>query len=274
MFFMIAKARCGIVLLVICTGLAEAHGASLALVWDPSPSSGVAGYVLHVALSDGTGSVTYDVGNVTNAVVNNLVEGRTYNFYATAYDASRNESGPSNTLTYTVPAPVVRQFVKADAVTQGNWKGVFGSEGYWLAGVSPSALPAYARMTTAAPQWTWMAHMTAPSALLYPGASMDRIAACWYSFSQVAFDLNIADGRRHRLSIYFYDASASGRQENVEVVDRNTGAILDSRLMTNFSTGIYLTWDVSGSVEVRLRPNNVNAVASGIFFDPSPTGSG
>jgi len=65
---MIAKARCGIILMGICTGLFEAHGASLALVWDPSPSSGVAGYVVHAALADGTGSVTYDVGNTTNAV--------------------------------------------------------------------------------------------------------------------------------------------------------------------------------------------------------------
>jgi len=40
------------------------------------------------------------------------------------------------------------------------------------------------------------------------------------------------------------------------------------------SLGIYLTWDVSGSVEVRLTPTNVNAVASAIFFDPSATGSG
>ena len=258
----------------ICTGLFEAHGASLALVWDPSPSSGVAGYVVHAALADGTGGVTYDVGNTTNAVVNNLVEGKTYNFYATAYDASHNQSGPSNTLTYTVPAPAVGQFVKSDAVTHGNWKGVFGSEGYWLAGVSPAALPTYAQTTTTAPQWTWSAHTMVPSALQYPNSILNRIAACWYSSTQAAFDFNITDGRLHRLSIYFYDASASGRRETVEVVDRNTGAILDSRLVTNFSSGIYLTWDVSGSLEVRLTPNNVNAVASAIFFDPSPTGSG
>lgn len=272
MFFMIAKARCGIVVLGIFTALVKAHAASLALVWDPSPSSGVAGYFLYVALADGTQAVTYNVGNVTNAVVDNLVEGQTYNFYATAYDSSGNQSGPSNTLNYTVPSggttgPTVT-FVKSDNATHGSWKGVYGGEGYLMAAVSPG-VPAYATVATSAPQWTWQTNSSNPACLQLPGNSTNRIAACWYSSTQVAFDLSINDGKSHRLSMYFLDASSSGRQQRIDLVDPASGATLDSRLVTNFSSGIYLVWEITGKVAIRLTPLNVNAVTSALFFDPA-----
>jgi hypothetical protein len=272
-FFMIAKARCGLVLLGICTTLAKTDAASLALVWDPSPSSGVTGYKIHAALGDGTQQVTYNVGNVTNAVVDNLVEGQTYNFYATAYDSGGNESGPSNTLNYTVPTggpsptPTVT-FVTADNTTAGSWKGVYGSDGYLMAAVSPG-VPPYATVATSAAQWTWLANSSNPTHLQVPGNSTNRIAACWYSSTQLAFDLSITDGKAHRVSMYFLDATASGRQERVDVVDPGSGATLDSRQMSNFASGIYLAWEITGRVTIRMTPSNVNAVTSALFFDPA-----
>jgi hypothetical protein len=98
------------------------------------------------------------------------------------------------------------------------------------------------------------------------------MAACWYSATQAGFDFSLNDTNVHRLSIYFLDWTASGRQQRVDVIDRDTGATLDSRTLSNFSNGVYLTWDISGNIGVRLTPSNVNAVASAIFFDPSPAG--
>jgi len=190
-----------------------------------------------------------------------------------AYDSSRAQSPPSNVLTYTVPSSaVVGRFVKADAVTRGNWRGVFGSEGYRLAQVSTNILPSYDGLSVGAPQWTWEAQSTAVRALMRPD-STNRILACWYSFSAVNIDLTINDGRLHRTSVYFVDASG-GREQTIEVIDRSTGQTLDSRLLTNFVSGVYLTWDITGNVSIRLTPKTVNAVASAVFFDPSPSGTG
>jgi hypothetical protein len=95
---------------LLITGIAAAmtlHGyavTSVSLKWDASPSGDAVGYKLYCALADGSSKSTYDVGNVTSAMVGNLAEGKTYSFYATAYNNTQTESGPSNTLTYTVPA--------------------------------------------------------------------------------------------------------------------------------------------------------------------------
>jgi hypothetical protein len=163
-------------------------------------------------------------------------------------------------------------FVKSDTITRGNWKGIYGASGYSMVG-APSALPAYASVATSAPQWTWQTNTTNPSALVLPGATSSRIAACWYSSTQVRFDFTITDGQSHRVSLYFLDPTTSGRQQRVDVVNRDTGAILDSKNLTSFSAGIYLTWDITGDVSIRLTPITVNAVASGIFFDEPPSGA-
>jgi hypothetical protein len=161
------------------------------------------------------------------------------------------------------PATSAR-FVKSDTTTRGNWKGVYGNQGYSIVG-APAVLPTYATLTTAAPQWTW-GQSTSASALELPG-STSRIAACWYSSTQAGFDFSVKDGQTHRVSFYFFDATSSGRQQRVDVVDRSTGAVLDTRPLANFSSGVYLTWEIAGDVSIRLTPTAVNAVASGIFFD-------
>jgi hypothetical protein len=69
--------------------------------------------------------------------------------------------------------------------------------------------------------------------------------------------------------MYFLDASSSGRQQRIDLVDPASGATLDSRQVTNFSSGIYLVWEITGKVAIRLTPFNVNAVTSALFFDPA-----
>ena len=249
------------------------RGASVTLQWDPSPSQGVTGYTLYWALPDGTGEVAYDVGNTTQALVDNLTEGQTYNFYATAHDNSTNESGPSNTLVYTVPGPLSGggsvTFVKADTGTRGSWKGVYGSEGYSMAALPPS-VPSYATVTTSAPQWTWAANSANAAHLQDPRNSTNRIAACWYSSTSTTFDVAMTDGKSHRVAMYFLDASASGRQQRVDILDPVNGATLYSRQLANFSSGIYLVCDIGGRVTVRITPSVGNAVVSGMFFDGLP----
>jgi hypothetical protein len=268
---MIAKARVILVLLSAHVLLSRVSAnTSLKLVWDPSPSQ-VAGYKLYSKLANDSQVSTSILGNVTNAVVDNLMPGATYNFYVTAYDANNNESPPSDTVTYLVPAQSnPSSFVGADTSTHGNWHGVFGTEGSWVAGASPN-IPAYVTVTTAAPKWLWGQNPSSFYAPYQQAAGTNRIAACWYSATELDFSFAVNDAQMHRMAMYFLDWTGSGRQERVELIDLATGGVLDARTLTNFTGGVYLTWNITGNVGVRVAPYNVNAVVSAIFFGSPPT---
>ena len=70
------------------------------------------------------------------------------------------------------------------------------------------------------------------------------------------------------MSIYADDWDNLGRSERVDVINPSTGTVLDTRTISSFSGGVYLSWQLSGNVEIRFtRLSGPNAVMSGIFFD-------
>jgi hypothetical protein len=166
-------------------------------------------------------------------------------------------------------------FVKSDAATQGSWKGAYGGDGFDLSqdpGPNNPAPPAYAALSLAGAQaYTWTASTSDPRALqrAAPG-STDRIAAAWYSATAFTVDLAISDAQAHRLALYAldYDGYGGGRSERIDLIDRASGAVLDSRTLGGFGGGAYLVWDVKGSVTIRvtnLNPNS-NALLNGLFL--------
>ena len=74
---------------------------------DGTPLTELAGYNVYYGTSTGNYSQSIDVGNVTTYQVRNLMDGLTYYFVVTAYDASGNESGDSNEVNKTIQPPVV-----------------------------------------------------------------------------------------------------------------------------------------------------------------------
>ncbi len=57
------------------------------------------------------------------------------------------------------------------------------------------------------------------------------------------------------------------------MINPATGSVLDTRTITGFGAGEYLTWSLSGHVQIRVtnlatNPGN-NAVISGLFFGKS-----
>jgi hypothetical protein len=82
-----------------------ARAEQVTLAWDANTESDLAGYKLHYGTASNSYSVHIDVNNVTTYTVAGLTAGQTYYFAATAYDASGNESGYSNSVSYAVPAP-------------------------------------------------------------------------------------------------------------------------------------------------------------------------
>jgi hypothetical protein len=157
-------------------------------------------------------------------------------------------------------------YIGSDTTTKGNWKGVFGSEGYGVFS-DVSSYPAYVRVTPLnKSDWIWQYSTTDTRALQKVNSTSDRLAACWYSASGYSIDLAFTDGLKHRTSLYLLDWDSAGRLETVQVVDGDTGAVLNTENVYGFSGGVYLIWDFSGHIKINITPSSGNAVTSGIFF--------
>jgi len=163
------------------------------------------------------------------------------------------------------PAGASASFLGADLTTQGNWQGAYGGQGYTIANDSTS-LPAFATVTAVGgATYTWAASTFDVRALL-KSASTDRIASTWYT----DFDTGIVftDTAVHKVSLYLVDYDRDGRAQTIDLLDAATGALLDRRAVSNFSNGVYLSWNVTGAIVVRLRVDaGSNAVYSGLFLD-------
>src|ERR1700689_1562941 len=82
---------------------------SVTFGWEPSTDPSVVGYNIYY----GTASHVYDnkvsVGNVITATISGLIEGTTYYFAATTYNALNQESALSDEISYTVPVADTNQ---------------------------------------------------------------------------------------------------------------------------------------------------------------------
>jgi len=99
--------------------------------------------------------------------------------------------------------------------------------------------------------------------------SPDGIAGCLYSSTQFALDINLSDGNAHQIAVYMVDWDTTSRSQTLQVTDASTGAVLDTQAMPSFHTGQWLVWNLTGHVRIGIISNGgLNAVVSGIFFDP------
>jgi RHS repeat-associated protein len=233
-----------------------------------------AGRVVATFTTDGGGDATYaDATTVTGDVVLDQTEtqydGDGNALLTTTRQRNHDASGTGDLRT----AGNAARFVQADAATRGSWQGAYGQDGYALA-QGASGLPPYAQVSWSG-QWnyTWAASTSDGRALQKPGAS-DRLAACWYSAGSYTVDVNLTDGQAHQVALYLLDWDNIGRSERVDVLDAETGKVLDSRTVSSFGGGVYEVWGLRGHVQLRLTnlggPSS-NAVASGLFFDATST---
>ncbi len=157
-------------------------------------------------------------------------------------------------------------FVATDTVSEGNWQGMYGSDGYSIAN-GPQALPPYATVTEPnAASWTW-AQLTSDVRAPQTGGIAGRIASTWFNSSAFTMDVNLTDGKSHQVALYAMDWDGRMRSETIQIIDANSGAQLDTRSISGFVNGIYLVWNVSGHVRVNITcTGGSNAVMSGIFF--------
>ena len=166
------------------------------------------------------------------------------------------------------PPPATATLVKRDATTEGNWIGVYGSQGYNIFGGGVNC-PSYATVSaTGASATTWAATTNDPRALETPSGA-GRIAVCWYSSTSFSVNINLTDGQAHDIAVYALDWPDYGRSEQIQVSSAGTGAVLDTETISNFNDGLYLQWQITGNVVIQFSGmGGTNAVLSGLFFDP------
>ncbi len=155
-----------------------------------------------------------------------------------------------------IPAtPAAATFESEDTNTQGNWQGIYGSDGYNIIG-NQSMYPVYAAVTTSnATTFDWNSSTGDVRALQDAGSTgpTNRIAGCWYSSNgSFTVNINLADGITHDVSIYADDWDNLGRSERVDIIDPSTGTVLDSRTISSFAGGVYLTWELQGNLRASL----------------------
>jgi hypothetical protein len=157
-------------------------------------------------------------------------------------------------------------FVGTDTSTQGNWKGVYGAEGYTVI-LDATNNPADVSLSlSGVTPYNWDGNPSATRALQRSGTG--RIAACWYNSTTFSVTINLSGTNAHRLAIYGLDWETTSRGETIDILYPGTSTVLDSRSLTNFNGGKYLIWDILGSVTVRAtRTAGANAVISGLFFN-------
>ena len=164
-------------------------------------------------------------------------------------------------------------FVRTDTTQQGTWKGTYGSDGYNII-ANLTNYPGYVQTTpVGCTQVVWIDPTSSGIALQKANSTTARLAACWNSSNGFGIYLNFTDGKTHRMAVYCVDWDTQSRAQTIDVLDGNTGLVLNSQAVTSFTLGKYLVWDLSGNVILRFTPTSgPNAVVSGLFFDPTPAG--
>jgi hypothetical protein len=169
------------------------------------------------------------------------------------------------------PAPASGRYLGSDATTRGDWIGAYGSRGYSLAGDATSLPSGLVLQPDGAATHTWMSDAPNVPRALQRASGVGRQYSCYFTLAgpTMTFGVSVPDSLTRRLSIYAVDADALGRRERLELIDSATGNVLDSRILENFAGGVYLSWEFSGNVLLRVTHlgGGTNAILSGLFFD-------
>ena len=137
---------------------------------------------------------------------------------------------------------------------------------------SEVSVPAGQSVSVAGQQsYTWANSTTELRDSQVAPGSTNRVAGCWFGNS-FTVNLGLNDGQAHRVSLYLLDYDSTSRAERIDVINAATGAVLDSETAASFHNGEYLTWTLSGNVQLRFtnisttNTSTSNAVLSGIFI--------
>jgi hypothetical protein len=211
--------------------------------------------------------------------------------YAIARDAAANTASSAVSVTVdnvAAPPPAANglTFLGTDTTTKGNWKGVYGQDGNFIAEHSYNA-PPYSVFNAIDTNRLlidiWTNDNRAPLKQYYSYTAAERVMSQWYSRYSMDFQVSAVDGNPHRVAIYFADwqpmsspaAFPQKRSITVQAIRTDTGAVLDTRALTAYTGGVYLVYQYTGKVTFRVQNNyapldtNPNANVSAFFWGGS-----
>ena len=159
-------------------------------------------------------------------------------------------------------------FLAEDAATAGAWEQRYGKAGFKLSG-SAAEIPAGAAIhPLGAETYTWKENTPDPRALRRPH-SESGVAACWFALESFKVRIDPSDSQPQLLSVYCLDWDRAGRVQQISVTPVGSDKPLDRRTVADFGEGKYLSWLISGPVELQFQKlAGPNTVLMGIFLDP------
>jgi len=205
---------------------------------------------------------------------------------ATATDAAHNSATATINITVNNTAALhgnSATFLGFDTRTKGDWKGVYGQDGNFIAESSYSNAPYSgfnAINTNRLLYDIWSTDPRAPLKQQFSYSPTERVISHWYNRFFMDFQVNTTDNQQHRIAMYVCDwfplpafaAFPQKRSMTVQVLDTDTGAVLDTHVLTDYSGGIYLVYNYIGNITFHVTNNyeplstNPNATVSAFFW--------
>jgi hypothetical protein len=249
------------------------------VITSPTSSTGVAGsnftYQIAATNSPTSFNATGLPGGLSINTANGAISGIPTTVGTSIVTLSATDAGGTGTASLTLivvssSSLATVGFLATDTATQGNWKGVYGADGFAINSDSTS-YPAYAQVTFSSNTLSYIwANPTSETRALLSGATNNRLASTWYASGSFSIDVNLTDGKSHQIALYVVDWEHAGRTETINVRDTAAGVLLDSHALSGYDNGQYWVWNVKGHVTFTITNTNPatgqNAIVSGIFF--------
>lgn len=196
-----------------------------------------------------------------------------------AYDRTPVSPVADEALTYRIPASRVTE----DTVTQGDWKGRYGSKGYILfnydgEGAHRVCQPRGCESIICRREEN--SHYTAstsdPRALIsnIEGDESRSLGAITTFDPQVCrqtmtIDVNYHHDKPYKVSLYFVDWDKGNRRSAIELFDLNTKRLLSPvHMVRDYENGRYVTFEADRPVRIRIcQVRGTNAACSALFLD-------
>jgi glucose/arabinose dehydrogenase len=158
---------------------------------------------------------------------------------------------------------------RKDAVTHGNWRNRYGRDGFLMPnGMTSLMLPMHAEVLNAATNS--FSSTLSERALLEPTGPL-RLPSAWTSTSNLTVIVSRDDGELHSVSLYFVDwDTPNQRVLDIEIINPETGELLQKQRLRRFSGGRYVTFTGRGPLLFLIsRVAGPDVLLSGVFIDPA-----
>jgi uncharacterized protein (TIGR03790 family) len=177
------------------------------------------------------------------------------------------QSVPGVTALPSAPPRASATYLGLDTTTLGSWAGHYGSDGYIIPN-SSTRLPSYVQLGI---NVNPSRNACSEPECLKPADGTSRTWNQWVSPTSFTIDINLTDGRVHKISFYTDDLYNGGLNQNLTIKEATTGAVLSTQTVSDLR-GVYQIWEVGGHVIVVVtnRLPNLYVLINGIFFDPPP----